>query len=70
MSKGTRITFNSQFEKANGTWEVYNLDANRVYLGRVMKNGKLGTPNAANLLVVERSMINIAFAVGTARITA
>ena len=66
MNKGMRITFNSQFEKANGTWEIYNMNAENLYLGRVLKNGKLGKPNAENLLCLDRGIVNLAFFTGTA----
>lgn len=66
ISKGQRISFNSQFEKGNGLWEVYNFNAGSIFLARVMKNGKLGKPNAENLMCVERAIIDVAFSVGTA----
>ena len=67
MNKGTRISFNSQFQKANGTWEVYNTMGDNVLMARVLKNGTLSTPNAKNLLVVDMPTLNIAFFVGTAK---
>jgi len=64
-----KIQFNSQFVKAQGTWQVMKIwNDGQVWLAKLGKKGQLLTPNADNQMNVNIAIINEAITIGTATV--
>jgi outer membrane usher protein FimD/PapC len=67
MTIGQKITFSSQFVKAQGTWQVMKVwQDGRVWLAKLGKKGQLLTPNQDNQMNVPVTTISEALVIGTA----
>lgn len=69
MKVNDKITFNSQYVKGQGTWQVMKIwNDGQVWLAKLGKKGQLLTPNADNQMNVTLDIINQAIIIGTAKL--
>jgi len=69
MRVNDKITFNSQYVRGQGTWQVMKIwNDGQVWLAKLGKKGQLLTPNADNQMNVPTTIISEALRIGTAKL--